>query len=79
MTASETTPRTTDHILIPRPHVPNGPRTIPVDAADAQYLREAARKLEDFYKPFGSTLRATIVKLINDAADAIEPSRKEHP
>lgn len=60
-------------ITIPRPHVPHGPAHLSRDAADADYLRKAARDLEGHYKPFGSNLRATIVALIRDAADAITP------
>lgn len=63
-------------ITIPRPHVPHGPATVARDIADADYLRRAARDLEEFYKPFGSNLRATIVALIRDAADAITPKEK---
>lgn len=59
-------------ISIPRPHVPHGPKSLTEDEADANYLREAAWRLEYHYKPFGSNLRATIVKLIRDAAEAIE-------
>lgn len=59
-------------ITIPRPHVPYGPHGVPEDEADANYLRDAARKLEEFYRPFGSNLRATVVLLIRDAAAAIE-------
>lgn len=55
-------------ITIPRPHVPHGPAHLSRDLADADYLRRAARDLEEFYKPFGSNLRATIVALIRDAA-----------
>lgn len=64
-----------EHITIPRPHVPYGPEGIPAEQADADYLREAARKLEEHYKPFGSNLRATVVKLVRDAADAVEAPR----
>lgn len=63
---------TRDEITIPRPTIPYGPDHLTRDEADASYLREAAKELAEFYKPFGSNLRATIVKLINDAADAIE-------
>lgn len=58
-------------VTIPRPHVSHGPQGVPASQADADYLREAARKLETHYKPFGSNLRATVVQLIRDAADAI--------
>jgi hypothetical protein len=59
-------------ITIPRPHVPFGPKHKTEDEADADYLREAARTMEDFYKPYGSNLRATVVKLLRDAALGIE-------
>ena len=64
-------------ISIPRPHVPHGPKSLTEDQADVNYLREAAWKLEDHYKPFGSNLRATIVKLIRDAADVIETGERQ--
>lgn len=60
------------HITIPRPHVPFGPQHLTNNASDAQYLHTAATELEQFYQPFGSNLRATVVKLIQDAAQAIE-------
>lgn len=60
-------------ITIPRPHVPHGPAQLTADEADAAYLRKAARNLAEHYKPFGSNLRATVVKLLDDAADAITP------
>lgn len=60
-----------DVITIPRPHVPFGPEGLPAEAADAAYLRRAARDLEKHYKPFGKNLRATVVKLVHDAAEAI--------
>ena len=60
-----------EYITIPRPHVPHGPKGIPAEQADADYLREAARKLEEHYKPFGSNLRAAVVELVRDAADAV--------
>lgn len=58
-------------VTIPRPHVPHGPQDISEDQADADYLREAARKLETHYKPFGSNLRSTVVQLLRDTADAV--------
>lgn len=66
-----------DQIMIPRPHVPYGPDTLSANESDSQYLRDAARKLRDHYKPFGSNLRAIIVKLIEDAADQIERMNDE--
>lgn len=61
-------------VTVPRPHVPHGPHGVPESQADADYLREAARKLETHYKPFGSNLRATVVQLIRDTADALADS-----
>lgn len=66
-----------EQVLVPRPHVLNGPKGIPEAEADADYLRKAARNLRDHYKPFGSTLRATVVDLLNAAADAVEASDVE--
>lgn len=74
------TPRNADDkqfITVPRPHVPFGPDGISADEADAEYLREAARKLDQHYKPFGSNLRTTVVKLLQDSADSIEGSTGE--
>lgn len=62
-------------ITVPRPHVPHGPQGVPADVADADYLRTAGRALAEHYQPFGSNLRATVVQLILDAADAIESGR----
>lgn len=59
-------------ITIPRPHIPFGPEHLTINTADAQYLHTAATELEQFHQPFGSNLRATVVKLIRDAARAIE-------
>ncbi|WAL67113.1 hypothetical protein ORV05_04815 [Amycolatopsis cynarae] len=59
-------------ITVPRPHVPYGPAGMDTDTADADFLRDAADRLADFYRPFGSNLRATVVQLLRDAADAIE-------
>lgn len=58
-------------VTIPRPHVHHGPQEVPEAEADANYLREAAQKLESHYKPFGSNLRATVVKVLRDTADAV--------
>lgn len=60
------------YLVIPRPHVPYGPEGIPEVDADVDYLTKAAKDLEQHYKPFGSNLRATIVKLIRDTAKALE-------
>lgn len=60
-----------DEITVARPHVPYGPAHLPAGEADAGYLREAARTLEEHVRPFGSNLRATVVQLLRDAADAV--------
>ena len=70
--AASRTPATDEQtITVPRPHIPYGPEGIPADEADANYLRKAADDLAVHYRCFGSNLRATVVKLMNDAADAI--------
>lgn len=67
-----TTPTTqAERLTIPRPHVPFGPEGIPADQADADYLRDAARNIE-FSRCMGSNLTATVVKLLNDCATAID-------
>lgn len=58
-------------ITIPAPHVPHGPVGIPQGEADAMYLRRAADRIRDA-RPFGSNLTATVVKLLNDAAAAVD-------
>lgn len=65
----------TDTIVIPRPHVPFGPVNKSPNEADVDYLLSAADDLEEFYKPFGSNLRATVVKLLRDSAEAIKNTR----
>lgn len=60
-----------ESITVPRPHVPFGPQGVLPEVADAAYLHRAARDLEKHYRPFGSNLRARVVKLVHDAADAI--------
>lgn len=64
-----------DYITIPRPTVPFGPKGVPVNVADADYLRSAAGNIE-FARRLGSNLTATVVKLLNDAADAVDPPAK---
>ncbi|MDN4174755.1 hypothetical protein QWY28_17470 [Nocardioides sp. SOB77] len=58
-------------ITVPRPHVLYGPEGMPVDQADARYLRDAARNVEHA-RCLGSNLTATVTKLLNDAADALD-------
>lgn len=61
-------------ITIPTPHVPFGPTHVPEHVADADYLRGAVRNIEyreQGEKLWGSNLTATVIKLLNDAAEAI--------
>lgn len=53
-------------------HVPYGPTGVSGGRADVDYLREAARKIEEHYKPFGSNLRATVVELLREVAFIME-------
>ena len=66
------------HITIPRPHVPFGPDGVTAEKADADYLRNAVRIIKwraaTGREIWGSNLPATIIKLLGDAADAIEAS-----
>lgn len=65
-------------ITVPRPTVPFGPVGVPVDQADADYLRSAAGNIE-FARCLGSNLTATVTKLLRDAADAItQPAPRCH-
>lgn len=60
-----------DAISIPRPHVPFGPEGVPEHEADADYLDHAAASLEGHYEVGGSNVRATVVKMLRDAASAL--------
>ncbi|AXC37964.1 hypothetical protein SEA_JACKO_106 [Microbacterium phage Jacko] len=60
-----------DAISIPRPHVPFGPEGVPEHEADADYLDHAAASLEGHYEVGGSNVRATVVKMLRDAAAAL--------
>lgn len=44
---------------------------------DVYYRREAAKKLESHYKLSRANLRATMVKLILDSADALESGDRQ--
>ena len=60
-----------DALMIPRPHVPFGPRGVPEHEADADYLDHAASNLEGRYGVGGSNVRATVVSLLRDVAAAL--------
>ena len=67
-----------DSITIPAPHVPYGPKGVPEAKATADYLREAACTFRA-KKPFGSNLGATVIKLLDDAAEALDPTPTPEP
>lgn len=58
-------------IVVRRPHVVYGPKGVPMNQADADYLREAARNIQHS-QCLGSNLTATVMALLLDAARAIE-------
>ena len=62
-------------------HVSYGPAGVPEWRSDVDYLREGARGMEEFYKPFGSNLRATVVELLREVAFIIEEleDKKDEP
>ena len=63
-------------ITIPVPHVIYGPQGIPVDEADADYLRSAVKNIDHLShgeRLWGSNLTATVRKLLLDAAQALDP------
>lgn len=63
-------------ITLPAPHVLFGPENVPENVADADYLRDAVRNIrwaeKDGRGLFGSNLTDTVVKLLEDAADALD-------
>lgn len=60
-------------ISVRRPHVEYGPKGVPMNELDADYLREAARNIEHS-RCLGSNLTVTVKALLMDAARAIEAS-----
>lgn len=58
-------------ITVRRPHVAYGPKGVPFNQADADYLREAARNIQHS-QCLGSNLTATVMGLLLDAARAVE-------
>lgn len=62
-----------DTITIPRPHVPHGRTHVTPEQADAEYLREASRRIGES-RMFGSNLTATVARLCADAANALSPT-----
>jgi hypothetical protein len=63
-------------ITVPRPTVAYAPKHLSGDEADVVYLREAAKTIAEG-RTFGSNLSATVAKLLNDAAAAIESSAEQ--
>lgn len=58
-------------ILMPRPHIPYGPKGISTEKADADYLHKAASDLESFYTPFSPDTRRMVVILLHNVAHAV--------
>lgn len=58
-------------ITVRRPHVNFGPKGVPMNQADADYLRDAARNIHHA-RCLGSNLTSTVMALLLDAARAIE-------
>ena len=79
-TAGESDPARRTVLAIPRPHVPFGPTHVSEDKADADYLRHAVRNIEYLRQGeriWGSNLTATIIKLLWDVADVLDPDGSE--
>lgn len=68
------------YLAIPAPHVPHGPTHVPENIADADYLRGAARNiryLDRGERLWGSNVTATVLKLLEDVATALEAREAE--
>ena len=63
-------------LVVPVPHVPFGPQGVPELVADATYLDHAASNLAGKFEVGGSNVRATVVKLLRDAAFALRAARR---
>ena len=66
----------TGTITIPAPHVTFGPKGIPANVADAEYLRSAVGNIDYLShgeRIWGSGVTATVRKLLLDAAQALDP------
>lgn len=66
-------------IAVPTPVVPFGPKGVPEHEATASYLRGAADRMVAGYKPGGSNVAATLVRLARDAADALDRGPQSTP
>jgi len=80
--ARQPAPVDADTITVPRPHVAHGPAGVHPDEADAEYLRSAVRNIEHQGRGerlWGSNLTATVVRLLIDAAFAIEHGPAPQP
>lgn len=75
--------RVGDTVTVRRPHVEHGPVGVPADQADASYLRSAVRNIEhradEVRRLWGSGVTAMVVRLLTDAADAIESPDTPQP
>ena len=66
----------TGTITIPTPHVTYGPKDVPENVADADYLRSAVGNIDYLShgeRIWGSGVTATVRKLLLDAAQALDP------
>lgn len=74
MSHASRAPHPNQMLTVPRPHVAFGTNTIPADLADATYLRCPAHDLQTGRGIADEHLRAALVKLVVDTADALEHS-----
>jgi hypothetical protein len=71
-------PMRQNHITIPRPHVPFGPEGVPERIADADYIQDAAWKIEKGYPVGGSNVTRTVVNLLHSVAESLRRDHDEH-
>lgn len=65
----------TGFIAIRAPHVPYGPVGVPQWQADADYIRSAARNIDQGREAGGHNVTATVVGLLHSVADALLAAR----
>ncbi|MFB7890364.1 hypothetical protein ACFCZ3_20160 [Cellulosimicrobium cellulans] len=66
-------------IVVPTPHVPTGPKGVPLRESDPAYLDSAAWNLEHGYKVGGSGVTAMVVRLLRHAAHAVRTAPEPAP